>query len=339
MTTPKDFLVWLEGVTMNVKGIDADLLNRFEHGLNPKAPEKSLIPARILGYGEISTIFEILMENQLGLAFKRMPIFLSMDEMDRYEALFIRYNKLLSEEIGIMVPEYSTARVYPKTGNMVVYIIQEKLPPESLCHRLLGRLDTASLKTLFLVILRQMHKVWRFNANNGTILIGLDGQLSNWALRDMNPLNASVTQEAELYYIDTSTPFIRISGKEQLEPDLFLRSAPSFLVWLIRAFFLQGVLDRYYDFHLVVVDLIANLYKEQRPDLIRDFINAANSFFIHEASDLKINPITENEVKSYYREDAFIWRLFLALRRLDRIISTSILNKPYPYILPGKIKR
>jgi hypothetical protein len=324
---------------MSIKGIDVDLLNRFEHGLNPKTPEKSLIPARILGYGEISTIFEILHEDQRGLAFKRMPIFLSTDEMDRYEAMFIRYNKLLSEEIGIMVPGYSTARVYPKTGNMVVYIIQEKLPPESLCHRLLGRLDTASLKTLFLVILRHMLKVWRFNAKGDTIVMGLDGQLSNWALKDLNPADPSVTQDAELYYIDTSTPLIRISGKEQLEPELFLRSAPSFLVWLIRAFFLQGVLDRYYDFHLVVVDLIANLHKEQRPDLIRDFINAANSFFVHEASDLRINPITENEVNSYYREDAFIWRLFLALRRLDRIISTYILKRPYPYILPGKIRR
>lgn len=321
------------------KGIDIDLLNRFEHGLNPKAPEKSLIPARILGYGEISTIFEILQENQRGLAFKRMPIFLSMDEMDRYEALFIEYNKLLSEEIGIMVPEYSTARVYPEAGNMVVYIIQQKLWPESLCHRLLHSLDTASLKTLFLVILRHMLKVWRFNANSGATLMGLDGQLSNWALKDLNPAATSVTNDAELYYIDTSTPLIRINGKEQLEPELFLRSAPSFLVWLIRAFFLQGVLDRYYDFHLVAVDLIANLYKEQRPDLIRDFIDAANSFFVHEASDIKIKSITENEVKSYYREDAFIWRLFLALRRLDRIICTNILKRPYPYILPGKIRR
>jgi hypothetical protein len=324
---------------MIVKGIDTDLLNRFENGLNPKDPEKSLIPARILGYGEISTIFEILLENQQGLAFKRMPIFLSMDEMDRYEALFIKYNKLLIEETGIMVPEYSTARVYPKTGNMVVYIIQEKLPPESLCHRLLHRLDTASLKTLFLVILRQMMKVWRFNTNSNARLMGLDGQLSNWALKDLNPADPTVTQDAELYYIDTSTPFIRIKGKEQLEPELFLRSAPSFLVWLIRAFFLQGVLDRYYDFHLVVVDLIANLYKEQRPDLIGDFIREANSFFASEASDLAIKPITAAEVKSYYREDAFIWRLFLALRRLDRSIKTCILNKPYPYILPGKIKR
>ena len=65
---------------MNVMGINADLINRFEHGLNPKAPEKSLIPARILGYGEISTIFEILHEDQQGLAFKRMPIFLSIDK-------------------------------------------------------------------------------------------------------------------------------------------------------------------------------------------------------------------------------------------------------------------
>ena len=223
-----------------------------------------------------------------------MPIFLSMDEMERYEALFIRYNKLLSEEIGIMVPKYSTARIYPKTGNMVVYIIQQKLPPESLCHRLLGRLDNASLKTLFLVILGHLLKVWRFNANSSETLMGLDGQLSNWALKDLYPANPSVTQEAELYYIDTSTPLIRISGKEQIETDLFLRSAPSFLVWLIRAFFLQGILDRYYDFHLVVVDLIANLYKEQRPDLIRDFIDAGKLLLCSRG----IRPHNQ----SYYRE-------------------------------------
>jgi hypothetical protein len=321
------------------KGIDTELLNQFERGLNPGAPGKSLIPARILGYGEISTIFEILHENLHGLAFKRMPIFRSMDEMDRYDALFIRYNKLLSEEIGIMVPEYSTARVYPETGNMVVYIIQEKLPSESLCHRLLNRLDNASIRTLFLVILRHMLKVWRFNANSSEIVMGLDGQLSNWALKDLNPADPAVTDESELYYIDTSTPLIRIDAKEQIETELFLRSAPSFLVWLIRAFFLQGILDRYYDFHLVAVDLIANLYKEQRPDLIGDFIDAANLFFAREASDLKIKPLTVSEVKSYYREDAFIWRLFLALRRLDRIIKTYILKRPYPYILPGKIRR
>jgi hypothetical protein len=52
-----------------------------------------------------------------------------------------------------------------------------------------------------------------------------------------------------------------------------------------------------------------------------------------------VKPITEKEVRSYYREDAMIWRLYLALRRFDRFLHTKILHKPYVYILPGKIKR
>jgi hypothetical protein len=318
---------------------DAEFLRRFEGGLNPARPDESLIPAKILGYGEISTIFEILHEGQENLAYKRMPIFLNTQEMDRYEKLFIRYNRLLSEEIGIQVPPYSTARVEPETGNRVVYIIQGKLPAGSLCHRLIHSLDDASLDALFLAILKHMLKVWDFNAKGTGTIIGLDGQLSNWAVKDLDPAHPRISHGTGFYYIDTSTPLMRVHGSEQLEPELFLRSAPSFLLWIIRAFFLQGVLDRYYDFHLVVVDLIANLFKEQRSDLIGRFIDLANAFFSQEASHLRIRPITGKEVRAYYREDAFIWRLFLALRKLDRLLSTRILHRPYPYILPGKIKR
>lgn len=319
--------------------IDTDLLNRFEQGLDPKHPENSTIPARILGYGEISTIFEILHESQLGLAFKRMPIFETEDEMDRYEHLFVEYNKVLSKDIGIMVPDHASVRIYPKKGNMVIYNIQEKLLPESFCHRLIHKIDVASSGTLLLIILRRFKQVWEYNVKGGPIVIGLDGQLSNWAIKDFDPAHTSITDDSELYYIDTSTPLMRILGIEQIEADLFLRSAPSFLIWLIRVFFLQGVLDRYYNFHLVVVDLIANLYKEQRPDLIPSFINAANAFFKHDAAHLGPGSITAQEVRSYYREDAFIFGLFLALRKLDRLITTRVLNKPYQYILPGKINR
>ena len=50
-------------------------------------------------------------------------------------------------------------------------------------------------------------------------------------------------------------------------------------------------------------------------------------------------PITEKEVRSYYREDALIWILYLNMRKVDRFLRTRILRKGYPYILPGKIKR
>ena len=39
------------------------------------------------------------------------------------------------------------------------------------------------------------------------------------------------------------------------------------------------------------------------------------------------------------KEDAMIWRLYLALRKMDRFLHLRMLREPYVYILPGKIKR
>ncbi len=319
---------------------DTDLLHEFECGLDPRCPEKSALPARILGYGEISTIFEIIHDSQAGLAFKRMPIFTSLEEMDRYERLFHEYNRLLSRDIGIAVPAHASARVIPESGNLVIYNIQEKLPCGSFCHDLIRRLDDASSAGLFRIILRAMKRVWDYNSRETGIRIGLDGQLSNWALKDCGDSGTRLPETDQgLLYIDTSTPLMRKDGQEQLQIDLFLRSVPSFLVWIIKSFFLQGILDRYYDFRLVAVDLIANLYKEQRPGLIPLFVRTANDFFETEAPQFFTSPLTEKEVRDYYRLDAFFFSLFLSLRKLDRLICTRLRNKPYPYILPGKIKR
>ena len=85
------------------------------------------------------------------------------------------------------------------------------------------------------------------------------------------------------------------------------------------------------------VDLVANFYKEQRPDLVPDVI--ADECFFAEPADWSVQPMTEQEVRSYYREDAFIWRFYLAARKVDRFLRTRLLRREYPYILPGKIKR
>jgi hypothetical protein len=118
-----------------------------------------------------------------------------------------------------------------------------------------------------------------------------------------------------------------------------LRSAPSFLAWLLKMLFLEEVVDRYYDPRKVTIDLLANCYKEQKPELIPDLISLANKFFEDEAKDLGLAPIREKEVRDYYREDAMIWTLYLSMRRLDRFIHHYILRRPYPYLLPGRIQR
>ena len=173
--------------------------------------------------------------------------------------------------------------------------------------------------------------------HKGELEVGFDGQISNWAI-----VNFSETQELddqiELIYLDTSTPFVRQNGAEQLNPELFLRSAPSFLVWILRLLFLEDVMTRYYDRRQVAVDLVANFYKEQRADLVPGLVGTVNEFFSAEVQRGDFKPITVKEIKSYYREDAWIWRLYLAFRKVDRSLH-RLVGKDYPYVLPGKIKR
>jgi hypothetical protein len=182
-------------------------------------------------------------------------------------------------------------------------------------------------------------KVWAFNQANPGRAIGIDGQISNWAIAGFNADNPQVNRDTGLLYFDTSTPMMKKDGVEQLDPELFLRSAPSFLRWLIRWLFLEGVMTRYYDARLVTIDLIANFFKEQRPELVPALIEAANEFYADEGRALGIAPLTEKEVKSYYDEDKIIWIVFLALRRFDRWLHMYMLRRPYIYILPGNIKR
>lgn len=318
---------------------DIELLKAFEKGLDPEKPQESAIPARVLGYGEISTIFEIQVESAKGMAFKRMPIFKTQNEVRDYEKLYHDYNAVLEKTIGIKVPPYGFVWFISDRGNIVAFDIQQKLKSESIGNRAIHFMDIDNVRKLFLAVLRDLNKLWDFNGENPQFAVGIDGQISNWSIADFAPSSPQITPDTRLVYIDTSTPLMKENGIERLDPELFLRSAPSFLLWLIRWLFLDSVMTRYYDARLVTIDLIANLYKEQRSDLVPPLVQAANDFFGGEGSTVGIKPLTTKEVNSYYREDAFIWTLFLAMRRFDRWLHKHILHRPYIYILPGHIKR
>ena len=319
--------------------VDIELLKQFESGLDPEHPEKSRIPAQVLGYGEISTIFEIQAASTANLACKRMAIFNTQDEVSHYERIYNGYNTVLQKETGISVPDYGFAWFTTAKGNIIAFDLQQKLPGESIGNRAIHKLDTDNIRTLFLCVLRELMKVWAFNKANPGRALGIDGQISNWSVAGFDAANPRINAGTKLLYFDTSTPLMKKDGREQLDPELFLRSAPSFLRWLIRWLFLEGVMTRYYDARLVTIDLIANFYKEQRPELVPPLVEAANGFYAAEGKELGIAPLTEKEIKAYYSEDKAIWALFLALRRFDRWLHKYILHKPYIYILPGNIKR
>lgn len=319
--------------------VDIKIIKEFEEGLNTRFPEKSMLPAKIIGFGEISTVFVIDHPSLRGYAFKRLPIFSSEKEVVEYENAVMEYISLLKQEASIEVLETDGIRINTHDGRIVYYIVQPVLPAESMCNNLLHKISISESIKIFNSVLLNLKRVWDYNRRKDNVKIGLDGQLSNWAIKNFNSSDQQISNKAELLYLDVSTPLFRRDNKEALKAEQFLKSTPPLLREIVKALFLQEILDRYYDFRLVVIDLIANLYKEKLESLIQPFIESANNFFKNSCPEYNLKEIRLKEVESYYKNDAFIWSLFLSLRKFHRLIATKILRRRYEFILPEKIER
>jgi len=305
--------------------IDQSLLEKFEAGLDPQNPASSAVKCKLIGFGEISAIFEV--EGQEGMAMKRLPIFPDRPTAEQYIRLYDEYCVLIGEA-GIRLPETATAIAEVPGRPVVIYIAQERLPSDRFCNHLIHVWELREIKKLIANVVDQFKAIWRFTESHKPALeIAIDGQLSNWVV-------SGSCYDYTLNYIDTSTPFIRRHGNHQIPADLFLQAVPRHLRGIFRSLFLSDVLNRYYDRRSILIDLAANLYKEQRPDLVPVAVQVINNSIGRMAE-----PITVEAVKRYYREDKMIWQIFLAIRKIDRWTTTSIRHGRYEFILPDKIKR
>lgn len=301
--------------------IDIEKLKAFEIQLNPVDLAASAVKAELIGYGEISAIFRL---EGIPYAFKRLPIFETSGQAENYLSLHDEYCSLLIDS-GISLPEWKGYIIDVPGRPVSLYIAQEVMDSDCFVHKSLGKDKDFDLRLVEGVI-REIEKVWRYNASAGRkdgINLAIDGQLSNWVL-----------YKSKYHYIDTSTPLFRREGTEQMNPDLILQSAPSFLRWILKLFFLDDVLNRYYSPSLVYTDIIGNLYKEQHPELIPEAVEIANRYIENENEKLSVK-----KIENYYKEDKLIWELFLFFRKIDRFIKTRILRKRYEFILPGRINR
>lgn len=301
-----------------------DKLQEFESQLDPANPESGPYSPYIIGFGEMSTVFAFGDSDLADFAFKRMAIFHSEEELVPYRKNFIEYCQLLVK-LNVNMPDYGTVTIERK-GQPVLYVFQRKVNADSIGHHFIQNASVEESVEFFKAILEKFNIVFNYNNNNPLLTIGLDGQISNWVLHNHT-----------LFYLDTSTPLMRKDGIEQLNSELFLRICPAYLVWVIRLFFLDSVLDRYYDLRLVIIDLIGNLYKEKKQNLIMPFLEVANQFLAESHPELK--RIKQKEIDAYYKEDAWIWRIFLFFRKIERFIKTKIQRREYELILPGNIDR
>jgi hypothetical protein len=262
---------------------------------------------RILGYGEISCVLAWRRR-----ACKRLPPFDGAERLDSYRHTFETYIGRL-RAIGVEVVDTCLQTLERADGRHVAYCVQPILPPDSLLPAWLARADADAALSVFARILEHIHACGR------TTRLGLDAQLSNWA----------VTADATPVYFDLTTPFYRDeSGREALDTELFLAAIPAVMRAPVRAFLLRGILDNYYTPRAIILDLLGNLYNQGLEDRLAAWLPHANG---------AIEPaLTAREVRAYHRADARTWALMRRLFRLERLWMQKVRGKPAPLLLPER---
>lgn len=287
--------------------IDQEVLDRLEADVEASLSGNSGISLDVLGYGEISTVLRA--EGLDGpVAAKRLPA-MTGEQLSAYKEILARYLEDLRAR-GVRPVDSAVFSV--GSDPYTPYCVQPLLP-----LLLVDELRTADSETVEYRVEQLVGIV--VGAVDGWL--GLDGQISNWAV-----------DGDELLYVDVTTPLLRdASGKDQLDTDLFIASLPWALQGTVRRFLLDEILSHYYDPRAVLLDMAGNLVKERLTQVIEPLLKATNQ--------VVSPPITTDEAMKYYRTDARMWDLLQRLRQADRWWQKTARHRMYPFLLPGEIER
>ena len=261
----------------------------------------------LLGEGEISLVLRAGSSGEW--ACKRLPPFPSFESAERYSGTIDEYTAALARR-SVDVVATDLRQVVDASGAIVLYCVQPVLPASALAVSVV-RNEPPGAPSLLADIVETV-----FSAVDEQV--GLDAQLSNWAVAD-----------GRLRYFDITTPLLRDrDGTSQIDTEVFLASMPWVLRPPVRRFVVPGIIDRYHEPRSVARDLAANLFKEGLDDLVPVVVEEVN----HRVD----RPLTVEEVRRDRRSDARTWELLQAIRRVDRVWQRRVRRRTYPFLLPTR---
>lgn len=306
---------------MSVKGRLQEIQFGSEHMPRPGL-QRVLIEA-----GEISQVLELQGlgvccwrhpedGREMPVVYKKMPAFLHRDDAEAYVEHYREYNALLRDEVGIAVPHFD-ARIVERESQVIIYVVQERVEPASVCHVILREIELPAAERLFGAILREYAKLYHYNRSRAAdkFQIGLDGQIPNWAVADYAGEPNALTGDERLLYLDTNVPMIRIAGRDVVSTDMYFQALPGVARGLIKRMDLDTeVMDRYYQMRLIILDFLGNILVRGRPDLLPRFVEMSNELLAGPFAGEDMLPFSVEEVEAYYRRDVFIWRIWRSLK-------------------------
>jgi hypothetical protein len=307
-------------------------LEAFESALDPARPTAAS-GVEVLGYGEVSAVLALAWLP--GWVAKRMAGLRDREAALCYADLVERYCALLAEG-GVRSVETRLLPVALPRRRPVVYLLQPRLDPRGLGHRILRDGGDALLGAALDRVLDAILGLWRANRRRADGReVAVDAQLSNWHF------GGGPAGPGAPLLLDVGTPFMRLRGVDELDVEIFLAAIPPLArAWYRRRRAVERYLDDYFDARRLLVDLLGNFHKENRPDRISLALERANAWLAAHAGELGApRPITAEDVARYYARDAAQLELFLRARRLDRFVRTRCLGRRYEFVLPGPIRR
>jgi hypothetical protein len=296
------------------------------------ALEELLVPARpepapglrILGYGEVSAV--LVLADVPGLVLKRMAGFADVPAAEAYRQLVIEYMAAV-RSAGVPVLD-TQVLVVPRRGRRpVTYLVQPEVAQDRLGHTIMRTADEATHVQLLHRVMDAVLTVRADAVQDAAEDVAVDAQLSNWYLP------SGVGKIPVL--IDVGTPFVRRGGRQAMDAEIILSTAPAPLRPVFRRLgTVHAYFEDYFEPRTAAVDLLGNYHKEGRPDRI----DAALAVVNQRLAPLGASPITRREVDRYYRSDARLLGFWLQARRAERAVRLRT-GREYDFILPGRVHR
>ena len=283
---------------------------------------------RVLGWGEISQVAEVAgapftcwrnpdTGAPMPVVYKKMPPFLNRADAEAFVQRYLEYNAVLKDDVGIAVPHFEARIRETETGQVLIFVVQERLDPESVGHKLLAEIGLPAAERLYSLILGEYEKLFVYNQSRAAegYLLGLDGQIPNWSVAGYAGNPDALTGEEKLVYLDTNVPMIRIHGRDVVSTDMYFQSLPGSARWLIKKLNLdQEVMDRYFQIRAIILDFLGNTIVRHRADLVPRFVEMSNEALAGPFQSGELEPFTLAEVEKYYRSDVATWRLWRSLK-------------------------
>lgn len=256
------------------------------------------------------------------LVYKRLAPFTSTQLAEQYIRIYHDYNRRLATDVGIAVPAFGHRLLRDARGRPIVIGTQAALDPRSIGKAILLQRDAPQCLVLFRMVLGEYRKLASYNQAQRAagFAIGIDGQITNWAVRDYRGDDAALCGDEGLLYIDTNTPMMRTHGVDCLPLDFYLQALPRRLRPLLRPM-ARGVLNHYFDARTILLDFLANTSIHGRPDLVDAFLIEGNAFLADGLISPAPCPLTGAEVRRYISSDVMTWRLTRSLRAVEDLLD------------------